>query len=82
MQRFEHAACTWSHTQPSHHADPFSFPPIQRSGLPCPAACKTHGRAANARDARSHDQETNLADSSRRLLDALSIQPLKHAEAL
>lgn len=72
MQLSKDAVCTWSHTQPSHHADPFSFPPIQRSGLP----------RSTAGNERSRNQETNLEASSRRLLDALSIQPLKHAEAL
>lgn len=59
--------------QPSQtHADLFSFPPTQRDGLlDSTIASKT----------RSQDQRLNLRASYERLLDALSVKPLKQAEA-
>lgn len=59
--------------QPSlKHANLFSFPPTQRNGLlDSPTTSKT----------RSQDQRLNLRASYERLLDALSVKPLKQAEA-
>ena len=59
--------------QPSlTHADLFSFPPTQRNSLlDSPIASKT----------RSQDQRLNLRASYERLLDTLSVKPLKQAEA-
>ena len=59
--------------QPSlKHADLFSFPPTQRNGfLDSTIASKT----------RSQDQRLNLRASYERLLDALSVKPLKRVEA-
>ena len=59
--------------QPSlKHANLFSFPPTQRNGLlDFTIASKT----------RSQDQRLNLRASYERLLDALSVKPLKQAEA-
>lgn len=59
--------------QPSpKHADLFSFPPTQRDGLlDSTIASKT----------RSQDQRLNLRVSYERLLDTLSVKPLKQAEA-
>lgn len=59
--------------QPSlKHADLFSFPRTQRNGLlDSTIASKT----------RSQDQRLNLRTSYERLLDALSVKPLKRAEA-
>lgn len=59
--------------QPSlKHADLFSFPPTQRNGLlDSTIASKT----------RSQDQRLNLRVSYERLLDTLSVKPLKQAEA-
>ena len=59
--------------QPSlNHANLFSFPPTQRNGLlDSTIASKT----------RSQDQRLNLRASYERLRDALSVKPLKQAEA-
>ena len=61
--------------QPSRHADRFSFPPTQETGLldsptvhPRPAASGEH---SGRRSANQHD---NLQDSFHRLLDALDSQ--------
>ncbi len=55
-----------------NHANLFSFPPTQRNGLlDSTIASKT----------RSQDQRLNLRASHERLLDALSVKPLKQAEA-
>lgn len=54
------------------HADLFSFPPTQRDGLLDSPTTKAK---------RSTDQSHNLRASYERLLDALSVKPLKQAEA-
>lgn len=59
--------------QPSlKYANLFSFPPTQRNSLlDSTIASKT----------RSQDQRLNLRASYERLFDALSVKPLKQAEA-
>ena len=58
--------------QPSlKHADLFSFPPTQRDGLLDSPTTKAK---------RSTDQSHNLRASYERLLDTLSVKPLKQAE--
>lgn len=59
--------------QPSlKHANLFSFPPTQRDGLL---------DSTIASKARSQDQRLNLRVSYERLLNTLSVKPLKQAEA-
>ena len=59
--------------QPSKRASLFSFPPTQRNGL---LDSPTHSKH------RSQNQRLNLRASYNKLIEALSTQPLKQAEAL
>ena len=68
MSSSKHAAIK----QPSQHAVHFSFPPTQRLSLP----------ASTASSRRSQNQSINLRVSCEKLIEALSVQPLRHAEAL
>ena len=72
------AADTRAAMQPSSHADQLSFPPTQRF---CLLSSPTY-RQQPAAQRRSCDQRANLVASYRKLLDALSAQPLRHAAAL
>lgn len=62
--------------QPSRHAKRFSFPPTQNTGLPASAAHE------QSKPQRSQNQRLNLRASGEKLLDLLSVQPLKRSEAL
>ena len=62
--------------QPSRYAKRFSFPPTQNTGPLASAIEKVN------RPQRSQNQRLNLRASGERLLDLLSVQPLKRSEAL
>lgn len=67
-----HSSNDAAHLQPSQRANLFSFPPTQRNGLlDSPTARKT----------RSQDQRLNLRASYERLIETLSVKPLKQSEA-
>ena len=68
-----HSSNDAAHLQPSQHANLFSFPPTQRTGLL---------ESPTARKTRSQDQRLNLRASYERLVKTLSTTPLKQAEAL
>ena len=72
-----HSSQDAGHAQPSApvaaRAGNLSFPPTQRTGLPCSPASS---------GLRFTNQARNLDASCRALIDALSIEPLHHAEAL
>lgn len=59
-------------TEPSRRAVLFSFPPTQRIGLLDSTASKSK---------RSKNQQSNLSDSCKKMLDCLSTRPLTLAEA-
>ncbi len=60
-------------SEPSRRAVLFSFPPTQRIGLLDSTA------SANK---RSKDQQSNLSDSCKKMLECLSARPLTLAESL
>ena len=64
MHPSQRAAKAWLPLQPSQHADGFSFPPTQRTGL-------LGSTVSDQKHHRSQDQGVNLQDSFHRLLDAL-----------
>ena len=61
--------------QPSRHADRFSFPPTQETGLlDSPTVKPGSANATEPHAHRSANQHDNLQDSFSRLLDALDRQ--------
>ena len=62
--------------KPSRHAKRFSFPPTQNTDPLASATLKSHSPK------RSQNQRLKLRASGERLLDLLSVEPLKRSEAL